>query len=276
MTRIDAVWVAICSVLLIAQTTHSSHAQSFHEDRPFVQDFAEKIPLCEELSGAELSAVRCDRNGRILVLSNKGLLQLSNGQLVPDRQYRPLLDMKIRGLDTYRDLSGNSDPNSSVLTDQFVYLTDELVFANAWAGRFSVRHGVPDAGLFRMGSDFGFLLAGKDTLGFFSEGKCVDTFETAQPVRQLLFDPARSRYLLLGENQLDCFVPGKKVTKVFEGRNLNCLELIRQAARRQPGIAGLTGDGSIIIGTPEGYIELDADSFGRKSAPQKKLPCTDI
>jgi hypothetical protein len=176
-------------------------------------------------------------------------LQLSGGQLVADRQYRPLLDMKVAGLDTYQD--------------QFVHLTDELVLSNAWAGRFSVRHGVPDAALFQMGSDFGFLLAGKGTLGFFSEGKCVDRFETAQPVKQLLFDSARNRYLLLTENQLDCFVSGKKIARVFESQGLQCLEL--------------TSSGStVLIGTAEGYIELDAESFGPKVALQKKLPCTDI
>jgi hypothetical protein len=157
--------------------------------------------------------------------------------------------MKIRGLDTYRD--------------QFVYLTDELVFGNAWAGRFSVRHGLANAELFRMGNDFGFLLAGENALSLFSEGKPGETLDATQPVRQVLFDPTRNRYLLLGKNQVDCFVPGKKITKVFEGHDLNCLEL--------------TDDGSIvIIGTSEGYIELDADSFGAKSAIQKKLPCTDI
>jgi len=257
MMRIDAVCVAVFSTFLIAQTTYSSNPANspavgragFYEDRPFMQDSAQRIPLCEELSGAELSTVRRDRNDRILVLSNKGLLQLSNGQLVPDRRYRPLLDMKIRGLDTYQD--------------QFVYLTDEFVLGNAWAGRFSVRHGVPDAALFRMGSDFGFLLAGKGTVGFFSEGKRVETWEATLPVRQLLFDPTRSRYLLLGENQLDCLVPGKKFTKVFEGRNLRCLELTSSSS-------------TVIIGTAEGYIELDADSFGPKSAIQRKLPCTDI
>jgi len=259
--RIDIACAAICSTLIIAQTTYSNNAQplseNFYEDRAFVQDFARKIPLCDELAGARLSAVRCDRNGRVLVLSNKGLLQLSNGQLVPDRRYRPLLDMEIRSLDTYRE--------------QLVYLTNELVFANAWAGRFCVRHGLPDAELFRMGSDFSFLLAGKDSLAFFSGGKCVDRFETAQPVKQLLFDPTHNRYLILAENQITCLAPGGKITKVFEvslaipdgSTNLNCFELT-------------DGGSTLIIGDAEGYIELDADSFGVKVAVQKKLPCTDI
>ena len=257
MVKLDALCITVCWMLSTTGAAHSSNSPHFYEDRPFIQDSAKKIPLSDELAGTKLSAVRCDRDGRILVLSNKGLLQHSparegqanDGKLVPDRRYRPLLDMEIRGLDAYQD--------------QFVYLTDEFVLSNAWAGRFCVRHGLPDAELFQMGSDFGFLVAGKGAIGFFSGGKCVDRFETAQPVKQLLFDPTHKRFLILTNSQIAYFVPGEKSTKVFDGRDLNCFELI-------------DGDSTLIIGTAEGYIELDADSFGAKPAVQKKLPCTDI
>ncbi len=244
------VCVAICCVFLAAHPTYSGNVPHFYEDRPFVQDFAERIPLCEELTGTELSTVRSDRNGCILVLSNKGLLQVHNAELVPDQRYRPVRDMQISGLDIHRG--------------QFVYLTDELVFSNAWAGRFSVPHKMGEVGLFEMGSDFDFLLTGKDSLAFFSQGKCVEKLKTTQaPVKQLLFDPTHNRYLLLSSDQLDCFTPGKGLAKVFEGRDLNCLELTNN-------------DSVLAIGSQDGFVELDAASFGRRSALQKKLPCTDI
>ncbi|MHC4438848.1 MAG: hypothetical protein ACYS3S_15910, partial [Planctomycetota bacterium] len=63
----------ICSLFIITPASYPKNTQPYYEDRPFIQDFAEKIPLSEELAGTKLSAVRCDRNGRILVLSNKGL-----------------------------------------------------------------------------------------------------------------------------------------------------------------------------------------------------------
>ncbi len=242
--------ITICSVFIIATSAYSKNLQHFYEDLPYLQDFAEKIPLSEELAGAELSAVRSDRNGRILVLSNKGLLQIHNGKLVPDRQHRPLLDMQIRSLDTYRD--------------QFVYLTDKIVLSNAWAGKFYVPHRMPDVGLFKMGSDFDFLVTGQDTLAYFEKDKSVYRFEIAQKlIKQLYFDWKRSRFLLLSNDRFDCFQPGKGIKKVFEGRDLNCLEL--------------TSDNtSLILGTQDGYIELDANSFHQRSTLQKKLPCTDI
>ena len=124
--RTNIFCIAIYSIFIIAPPAYSKNLQHFYEDRPYLQDFAEKIPLSEELAGTELTAVSSDRNGRILVLSNKGLLQIHNGKLVPDQQHRPLLDMQIRSLDTYRD--------------QFVYLTDKVVLSNAWAGQFYVPH----------------------------------------------------------------------------------------------------------------------------------------
>jgi hypothetical protein len=237
-------------VCVIASSVYSRDIQHFYKERPFWQDFAEKIPLSEELSCIELSAVTSDRNGCILVLSNKGLLQIHNGKLVPFRHYRPMLDMQIRSLDSYRD--------------QFVYLTDKVVLSNAWAGQFYVPHQMPDVALFKMGSSFDFLVTGKDVLAYFEQGKCIDKWETPQTqVKQLFFDEMRNRFLLLSNSQLDCFSPKEGVTKVFEGKNLNCLEL-------------MSDNTVLIIGTQDGYIELDANSFCPQSALQKKLPWTDI
>jgi hypothetical protein len=242
--------VAVYSVFIIAASAYSRDIQHFYEDRPFLQDFAEKIPLSEDLADTELSTVSSDRNGRILVLSNKGLLQIHNGELVRNQQYRPLLDMQIRNMDAYRG--------------QFVYLTDKDVISNAWAGQFYVPHKIPDVRLFKIGSNFDFLVTGRDVLAYFEQSKCVDKWERSQRyIKQLFFDKIRNRYLVLSNHQLDCFSPGKGITKVFEGRDLNCLELV-------------SDNTSLIIGTQDGYIELDAESFGQRSALQKKLPWTDI
>ena len=240
----------IFSLLTTTPAAYSSNVRHFYEDRPFIQDFSEKIPLSEELGGTKLSAVRCDRNGRILVLSNKGLLQVHNGQLVPERSYRPLADMQVKSMETYRG--------------QFIYLIDKAVLSNAWAGRLLVPHKMPDAELFVPGRSFDFLLAGKNSLAYFNQGKCVDKWQTARNgAKQILFDRTRSRFLLLFDDRLECFSPGKKTATVFESDNLNCMELIKNNT-------------ALVIGTQDGYIELDADSLKPRSDLQKKLPCTDI
>jgi len=220
-----------------------------YPDRPFSQDFAEKIPLSEELSGTKLIKVRSDRNGRILVLSEAGLLQAESGKLIADRQYRPMLDMKIKDLDTF--------------DNQFVYLTDKIVFSNAWAGRFSVPHQMHEAKLFKMAGDSDFLFAAEDSIAYFRQGKCTERQQVKQiQIKQLFFDREHKRFLLLSDRRLDSFLPSKEVATVFKGPSLNCLEL--------------TSDGRILVGTTDGYIELDAESFRHEAAPQTKLPWTDI
>ena len=220
--------------------------QHSYDDIHFVQDFAEKIPLSEALSGTELSAVRSDRNGRILVLSDKGLLQIHNGVLVPDRLYRPLSDMHIKSIDTDHD--------------QFIYLSNEAIFSNAWAGHFNLHHEISDVELFQMGNRKDFLLAGKSTLAYFDKGKCVDRWKTHHQIKQILFDQTFKRFFILSDHQIDCYAPGKETATIFKGDNLNCLELIP----------------NIIIGTSDGYIELDAMSMRQRTSLNKKMPCTDI
>ena len=158
--------------------------------------------------------------------------------------------MQIKSMETYRG--------------QFIYLTDKAVLSNAWAGRLLVPHKMPDAGLFAPASNFEFLLAGKNSLAYFYQGKCVDKWKTApNGAKQILFDRGHNRFLLLFDDRLECFSPGKKTATVFESGNLNCMGLI-------------SNDTALLIGTQDGYIELDADSLKPRSDLQNKLPCTDI
>jgi hypothetical protein len=99
----------------------SAGARDTYMDRPFVQDFSEKVPLGPSVSDAKLLKVRADRNGRVSVLSDKGLLQVHEGRLVPDRFHRPLADMHIVDIE--------------VQDGQFVYFTDETMLSNAGAGK---------------------------------------------------------------------------------------------------------------------------------------------
>lgn len=238
-------YVALCLSCPVAAT----ESQPFYLDHPFLQDCAEKIPLSEELGGTRLIKVRSDRNGRIQALSEAGLLQVDNRKLTADRHYRPMLDMKIKDLD--------------IFDNQFVYLTDKIVFSNAWAGRFSVPHQMPDVKSFKMADDFDFLVAGGDSIAYFHQRNCTEKQQMKQiQIKQLFFDRGHKRFLMVSDRQLDAFSPGKEFATVFKGRNLNCLEL--------------TGDGHVLLGTTDGYIKLDADMFAQQSAAQKKLPWTDI
>jgi hypothetical protein len=111
-------------LLVLAVCVPSQGTTRFHVDRPFIQDYSEQVPPAPEVADAKLLKVREDRNGRLLVLSDKGLLQIHTGMLRPDRQYRPLADMQIKDVE--------------VRDGQFVYLADKYILSNASAGRLLV------------------------------------------------------------------------------------------------------------------------------------------
>lgn len=111
----------VVGILLILAAVPAPKPIRFHVDRPFLQDSSEQVPLAAEVKDAKLLKVRMDRNGRILVLSDKGLLQVHAGTLRPERQHRPLADMQIKDME--------------IQDGQFVYLTDRFVLSNASAGR---------------------------------------------------------------------------------------------------------------------------------------------
>ncbi|MBP7051578.1 MAG: hypothetical protein KBE65_11230 [Phycisphaerae bacterium] len=108
-------------LLILATAVPSPDTTRFHVDRPFLQDSSEQIPLAPEVAEAKLLKVRMDRNGRVLVLSDRGLLQVHAGTLRPERQYRPLIDMQIKDME--------------IRNGQFVYLTDKYILSNASGGR---------------------------------------------------------------------------------------------------------------------------------------------
>ncbi len=216
----------LSGVLMTANTLLAQHPRKTYQDQPFVQDYSEKVPLAPEVNGTRLMKVRADRNGRILVLSDGGLLQVHEGRLKADRLHRPLADMQIQDLDVYED--------------QFVYLTDDHVLSNAWAGRLLKRHEAPDARLLAMGRDFDFLVAGPDA-------------------RQIAYDQQRRQFLVLTDESLQRIMPDNERTDLFKRENLTCFEL--------------TDTSEILIGTSDGLLRFQG---AEQTATVTKLPCTDL
>ena len=221
--------LAIQLIVLACHITVVSSQPQVHTDQPFLQDYSEKIPLPTGMQGVRLLKVRSDRNGRILVLSDGGLLQVHEGRLKPDRLHRPLGDMKIKDVIIHEG--------------QFVYLTSKSVLSNAWAGRLHSSHHVPDARHLAMAESVNFMVSGGQT-------------------RQLGFDAQRKRYLVLTERTLKCGTLEGSSTAAFTHENLTCFEL--------------TPADNILIGTPHGYVCVDANSLVQTSNLIDTLPCPDI
>src|SRR4030042_6654222 len=95
MKRFVIFFFTLCSVCVRA----GEPSKQIWKDEPFLQKDVIKFGLTEPVT---LLQVRSDRNGQILVCTDKGLLKPLDGKLVPETLYRPLADMKITALQTYR------------------------------------------------------------------------------------------------------------------------------------------------------------------------------
>ena len=126
-----------------------SFSQTYN-DKPFMQDYAEKFELNLNDKNVQLLQTRSDRNKNINILSNNGILQPWEKSLVADLRYRPLTDLKINAVEVYKD--------------QFIYLTDDAVFSYAWAGKFYVSHDMKDASHLAIGNNFTLFLGAENKL----------------------------------------------------------------------------------------------------------------
>jgi len=123
--------------------------QPVYQDIAYLQDYSIKYDFKDTLLIPQ--KVATDRNGIIQILASNKLFRPNNGHfqypgdLLPDHNYIPMADMKITDLISYQD--------------QFVYLTDQSVLSNAWAGKLLSKHKLHQAKTFCGGADFDFLLS---------------------------------------------------------------------------------------------------------------------
>ncbi|MEN8186329.1 MAG: hypothetical protein ABFR05_04275 [Bacteroidota bacterium] len=225
----------------------SINAQTY-VDKPFTQDYAEKFTLSDDLKDSQLFQVRSDRNKVVNILSSKGLLFPYDTKLANDLRYRPLTDMKIIAISTFKD--------------QFVYLTDKAVLSNAFAGKFYFEHKMKNPLRFIVAEDFTTLIASENELVLFEKKERVwnRTIPNLKP-QDIIYDKDGQRFLILGTDGVyQLKYPENEFSKVFD----------------QSGFTAFTiFDNKIIIGTGDGIINLDKKTF-KLISENKKLPCTQI
>ncbi len=235
---------------LLTLSSVTGAAMPAYIDRPFVQDSSEKIPLASPADDVKLLKVRADRNGRIVVLSNKGLLQVDAGALKPDRQYRPLLDMQIKDVEVFQG--------------QFIYLTDRCVLSNAWAGRRQSAHALSGARLLASGERRELMVVGEaEAIRLHQSGQIQDGRVNVPGIKQTVFDAKKNRWLALAEDRLLTLGPGDTTQPIFTHKGLSRL--------------AFSGDYStLFVGTAAGCLRLDPNSFKPQSDIVTRLPGVDI
>lgn len=236
--KLIAIFV-LASISISAQT---------YIDKPYMQDYADQFEFTDNQLRIDLLQVRSDRNRVINILSPNGLLQPWEKKIITDRLYSPLKDMNIKAIENYNN--------------QFVYLTDKIVFSNAWAGKFYFEHGLENAFKFVVANDFNTLVGAKGKLVLFKKGEKVweQSLKEFEPVK-LIFDEVNNRFLILTRTELyQLKISTNRLSKVYNGTNLTAITLYKD---------------NIIIGTNNGVIKLNSKSF-KASVVDRKLPHNSI
>ena len=234
--------------------TATPKGRPVHIDAPFLQDYSVKYYFSQ--SGVTLKKVAADRNGKIQILASNGLLHphagtfLYPGTLEKDGTHRPFNDKNITGLAAYRQ--------------QLIYLDDEAVLSNAWAGELFSKHQMPKAQLFAAGEDFTFLLAEGRNLKLIKNSQELWKGRTPEEVMELKFSPATGKYWILTSKALFTFSAESKELKTFiDGNGFTSFDVV--------GFGTKT-----VIGTPGGYIEINNLSQKQLGEKKSKLPVPEI
>ena len=229
-----------------------------YQDVPYLQDYSVKYYVAD--STVRLKSVFADRNGVIQVLSSKGLLRPQAGQfqypgtLEADRSYRATTDRKITAL--------------GLCDNQFVYLDNDAILSNAWAGKLLAKHAMPDAQLVCAGSNetvqsATFLVSDGLRLKVLRDNAVVWEGKLPQDsVLSVRYNVAKNQFLILGKHSLNVLnVKSGQFKAVFQQPGITCFEVAQN---------------KIYLGTHDGYQILDASTFKPIGTLHKKLPCPDL
>ena len=237
---------------------HASTVQPVHKDTAFSQAYSikYKIDHLKIPDNTSLTKVRCDRNGVVQIFSSQGILIKSGGQflfpgkLVQDVSYRPMLDKKIKDIALYEN--------------QFVYADDKAILSNAWAGKLYSTHTMPGVTMFCGGEDFSFLLSDGASIQYLKDSKLLAKSKSGDKVIDILFDKKRNFFWLLGEHGVSIFdAKSKSLQTKFNSDGLTCFALANNS-------------NELIIGTHNGYFEINTTTGKQIGSIHNRLPCADL
>lgn len=229
--------------------------QPVYQDKPFLQDYS--IKYYSKDANSSLEEAFADRNGNMKIFSSTGLKVPYNGQFL---YAGILLDDK-----TYRTIGNKKIASIGIYDNQFVLLDDKTIFSNAWAGKLFSKHDLPTAKLFVGGENFSFMLSDGKNLHLLQDSKTIWKGNLAgDDALNIKFQKSANLFWILGSQSLYSFSPSiQKLTKVFSGSSLTAFDFSSDNKR-------------VIIGTNDGYINLDIATSKQIGDKRQKLPWTEI
>lgn len=247
------VLLSLLSLLLI--DLPDARGQAAYKDKPFLQDFS--VKYYADTTKTSVLEIASDRNGVVQILAKDGLKHIYDGQflypgtIVPDRNYRYMKDKNITDLIRYEN--------------QLVYLTDKVVFSNAWAGTLFSKHNLPNARLLAGGKDFTFLVSDCSALELIKDSKTLWNGKLPDDsVVGVAYQANANQFWILGSKTLyKLGVQDKKLTKALSGSDFTAFDIAAKGTK-------------IFIGTRDGYISFDIPTGKQTGDVRRKLPATRI
>ncbi|PWJ57773.1 hypothetical protein CLV98_106245 [Dyadobacter jejuensis] len=224
--------------------------QPVYQDTPYLQEIS--VKFYADTTTQKLLGTAYDRNGKIQVLSTSGLLHTYDGQFLypgslnPDKTYRFTSDKNLKAITS--------------LDAQLVYLTDSVVYSNAWAGRVFIKHQLPKAHIFAGGKDFRFLVSDGQGLELVADQKSLwSQTVPAGTVQQISYQSETNTFWVLTDEALFSLSADLQFNKVIEGKGYTAMALT-------------DGGKQMAIGTTNGYLVCDIASKKQVGELNQKLP----
>lgn len=215
-------------------------------DEPFSQAVSIKYTLHESLRGAKLKKVVTDYNDNVYVLSDKGVLRVSDNELIKDIRYTPLADTRPVDI-TSQEQSGH-----------LYYLYDDHLLSNGYAGKPYAEFEKGKYLLIAVSADGTALLAGNNALAICKSGK-VEKLD-AIPGSVLSVEAYNNIFYVLtgsGVYSLDKGV----LKQLHSGNNITAMSFRKN---------------EIVIGTENGYYGINSATGDTTTPLQLKIPIQKI
>lgn len=244
MMRLFRRWVWVLATVLGSGLVRPA-AGAPAKDLPFSQPVSVQYVRHPELLNATLRKLVVDAEGRVFVLTDRGVARLFDGTLALDKSYRPLAGRLAQDLTTQQG--------------ELWYLFEDEFLCNAFAGRYVGT--LPKAAFRRLAvaDDFRALLAGPAGLAVFQNDQLTAVPFNLPRSEEQVFAHGTRFYVLAADQVFRVGVAGLEL--VHRGEQLTTL--------------AFRGE-DLLVGSRRGYYAVEART-GKLTVPlQERVPVAEV
>ncbi|MEO6033681.1 MAG: hypothetical protein ABIQ35_00340, partial [Verrucomicrobiota bacterium] len=232
-------------ILLFVAILFIASAGATVKDIPFLQDVSVKFHSSPALTNSALRRLEIDHDGVIYVLTDHGVARTFDETLAPDRSFRPLSGLVARDI-----ALGHGD---------LFYLFEDRWLSNGDSGKPLGHLPKSEFDTLAVADDGTVLLAGPGKFAWVHDGQLIEIKSTVANVSFSLF-PHDNEFFALSSEAIYRIDQGL-ISKFHDGTGMTTL-----AFRER----------ELLVGTHDGFYGLRLHDGKPATAPQKKLPVTDI